>query len=205
VIDGSACTRGTSDCSTIVVDAGQGSDSVISGFTIQGGLGSKYGGSTSYGGGLFLIESAPTIRDCIITGNQAEWGGGIYIKEADSYVIEDSIFYLNSAELGGGMVTFVSSGSIAGSSFLQNTAEVWGGGVLYSHGSNHVWFDNNVFDSNVAGLGGGMAMYGLCSPATLTNNTWIDNHEYAIYSECGSEVGSGNTFTNNSPDSVLEG
>ena len=51
------------------------SDTVVEGFTITGGY--VNGGSNPVGGGIRCFKSEPTIRDCIIEGNQADSGGGI--------------------------------------------------------------------------------------------------------------------------------
>jgi hypothetical protein len=46
-------------------------DSILDGLTIMNGWG-------DYGGAIFCPEGAPTIRNCVITGNTAHEGGGIH-------------------------------------------------------------------------------------------------------------------------------
>lgn len=65
--------------SVVTFDAGETSNSIISGFTIRGGNGTLIDGK-SYGGGIYIGKGcSPTIRQNIITGNTADIGGAIYI------------------------------------------------------------------------------------------------------------------------------
>jgi parallel beta-helix repeat protein len=60
---------------------GEGVDSVVQGFTITNGYGQKeqFGDYLwSFGGGIYCIGSGPSISNCIITGNSAIQGAGIF-------------------------------------------------------------------------------------------------------------------------------
>lgn len=52
--------------------SGEGPGSVLRGLTIRGGK------VPLIGGGVLCISSSPTIEDCIIVGNEAEHGAGIF-------------------------------------------------------------------------------------------------------------------------------
>ena len=59
-------------CLTAVGQKGAGA--VLEGFTLTGGSGSN-------GGGVYLVESSPTLIGCVITGNTATYnGGGVYVS-----------------------------------------------------------------------------------------------------------------------------
>jgi hypothetical protein len=55
--------------SVVTFASGEGRDSVLQGLTIGWGV-------AEYGGGIRIENASPTIRDCIISNNQAEYGGG---------------------------------------------------------------------------------------------------------------------------------
>ena len=86
--------KGSSGRSCVVFDDGEGSDSIIEGFTITAGGGTYHDEYFYYyevqihdrvGGGIFCLDSSPTIRKCNIVGNgfydqnfyEPKYGGGI--------------------------------------------------------------------------------------------------------------------------------
>ncbi|MCH2141136.1 MAG: hypothetical protein MK100_08910, partial [Phycisphaerales bacterium] len=74
---------------------------VLEGFTIQNGY------SASYAGGLSTGLSDPTIRNCVIRWNHADWwGGGVVCHGSDEVIatgtFTDCKIYENSAGFGGG-------------------------------------------------------------------------------------------------------
>jgi len=96
IIDGSNLTRGPDFGSTVYFTSGADSTTVIEGFTIRGGTGSKLtvGLETrTVGGGIFCNEgSTPTIAYNVITGNRVQHdGGGIFINSAAPNVLNNII------------------------------------------------------------------------------------------------------------------
>ena len=78
----------------------EGSDSILEGFTITGG-------ASPLGGGIYCSLSSPTIRNCIISGNNSfplegenSGGGGIYLDQSGA-VVEDCLIQENTANGGG--------------------------------------------------------------------------------------------------------
>ena len=63
--------------SAVTCAAGETLQSLLAGFTIEGGTGSSGG---LYGGGLYCEASSPTIEDCTFRQNGALMGGGAYLK-----------------------------------------------------------------------------------------------------------------------------
>ena len=100
---------------------GETQDTVIEGFTITNGYlvgdtgGSGFGGGAGGGGGaaIFIRESSPTIRDCILKNNTAASigapfpadgrGGAVYVDENSQVIFEHCIIANNVAERGGGL------------------------------------------------------------------------------------------------------
>ncbi|MFH2001024.1 MAG: hypothetical protein ABIK28_15185 [Planctomycetota bacterium] len=71
---------------------GEGFDSILDGFTIRGGSGTKvYTWTTSiFGGGVVCKQASPTIMNNVIKLNSAWIGGGIACVEASYPVIENN-------------------------------------------------------------------------------------------------------------------
>jgi|GEM_PF-1278008 len=108
IIDGSESTRGKENGSVVFFPSGVDSNTILMGFTIRGGTGTKaeVGGVQKInGGGIFCDEgSSPTIVYNVITGNQTEDdGGGIFINSAAPNILHN-IITNNSAKGSGGAI-----------------------------------------------------------------------------------------------------
>ena len=69
----------------IILNSGEGPNSIIDGFTVTNG-------DAADGGGIYCYYSSPTISNNIITGNKASgYGGGIYAYESSSIILENTI------------------------------------------------------------------------------------------------------------------
>jgi hypothetical protein len=86
--DGASATvlSGTGE-SMPVVQFGYGSQGTLKGFTVTNGFAS----------GISGIHAAPRILSCVITGNSANNGGGIFLAESEGSLIADNRIYRNSA------------------------------------------------------------------------------------------------------------
>ena len=144
-------------------DSGETVDAVVDGFTITNGLVTDAGLGGPNGGGLFLLNSSPTVTNCVVSGNTAldEFGdgGGMYI-ELGSPVISDCTFAANTAEFrGGGIYLRDGSMTVTNCTFEGNSTPVvgqHGGGAIWSQDSNVVLIDCD-FDQNEGYHGGAVA------------------------------------------------
>jgi predicted outer membrane repeat protein len=86
--------------------------------------------SADFGGALYLNEAEVTLAGCALIGNTAdEWGGGIYGAFADA-VYGSCLFSGNSAGgTGGALHNFRSSPLLANCTFFSNAAGTDGGGI----------------------------------------------------------------------------
>ena len=166
--------------------------SILDGLTIRNGLNQD-------GGGVYVFESSPTIRNCVITGNTAKrYGGGLFI-DAGSVTMESTVVRGNeSSSAGGGVYMRTSSATVIDSSFENNqgssggglyikdgTAEISltavsitgnagaNGGALYNKNSSITVLDS-TFSSNEATKGGAWFSY-LNGDATITNTVFLEN------------------------------
>lgn len=144
--------------------------SILDGFTVTKGNGSK-------GGGVYCWEFAsPTIRNNIITANIANIGGGIYCEKFTS-TVTNNIITDNVAGTGGGAYCFTlntGSAEFSNNIIMNNSAGTttgYGGGIYCGDGSPALI--NNIIANNMAAFGGGIAVieYGVL----MINNTIAEN------------------------------
>ena len=105
-------------------NSGETSSSVVDGFTITGGS------PIVYGGGIYITNSSsPTIKNCIITGNRAAIGGGIFCGPG-SPTVTNCVITGNVAYDGGGIgIDDSSTANISNCTIAANMASVDGGGI----------------------------------------------------------------------------
>ena len=164
---------------------GEGSSSVVEGFTIRNG--SVTGGWPDGCGGAILCydHSSPTIRSNIIDSNSASsYGGGIACWNYSAPTISNNIIRENSAGLGGGGISCYGTPSVpvptTHPTIINNTitgnstGQADGGGIECNYYASPAII-NNLVAGNVASRGGGgICADFFCSP-TITNNTISGN------------------------------
>jgi len=140
--------------------------SAVDGFTITNGAVS--------GGGIFCSGSDPTITNCTISGNSADWyGGGIFCGES-SPTITNCTITNNSAkyDTGGGIHCMDnSSPTITDCTITGNSARVNGGGISCQKNSSPI-ISNCTISGNTAGgyggYGGGIDCFDNSSPTIIS-------------------------------------
>jgi hypothetical protein len=175
---------GDSTGSVVTFENGEDAAAVITGFVVQNGF------STSGGGGISCINSAPTISYNHIKENLAigshmvdGTGGGIYCLESDATINHNII-----------------SGNVAIGFWTYG----YGGGI-YCFNSNAIIKNNLLFDNHAGGewgYGGGISM--LFSSPDIRNNVIISNSTLhwggGIYCYESSPVMINNTLSANSAE-----
>ena len=110
--------------------AGEGRSARLRGFTITGGE----GGPTdrlSRGGGVLVDTASPTIIDCRIVANRANFGGGVFVDKGSPAFV-NCVFQSNEAGFGGGIFNNNSFPTVSNCTFRANEAGFGGG--IYSVG-----------------------------------------------------------------------
>lgn len=180
--------RGDGKNSVIHAD-GIGEGATISGFTITGGA-ATYGGGIylsfssptitnntiigntgyNYGGGILCSFSSPTIRGNTIVGNQTSGGGGIAC-DSSSPSIDQNTISDNSAGLGGGIycLSIPSAATITSNTIFDNSASD-GAGILCCYSSSPQITGNSITGNIASQRGGGIDCFNLCWP-TISGNT----------------------------------
>ena len=145
---------------------GEGPKTVVDGFTITGGTGHEtlYGKRSAVGGGLIVVATSPTIRNCIFRDNTVTYnGGGVYLAKGATATFEGCQFEQNKAEKGGAVYSVQSNATFVGCQFTNNEARYSGGGMYNADDSLSI-VTNCIFKRNRASYyGGAIYEYGSCS------------------------------------------
>lgn len=182
--------------SVVSFTRGEGRDSVLSGFTITGGLAER-------GAGIFCENSSPTISDNVISGNLApdfpdtagcgvygyggsplllrnviegndswEDGSAVYVEHGSATIIGNTIRN-SGGERGGGLCVWrCTSAAIEGNIITGNKADR-GAGLYVRAGRAHL--ASNLVVANHAGHWGGGICYRQQESTTIINNTIVGN------------------------------
>ncbi|MFA6455418.1 MAG: right-handed parallel beta-helix repeat-containing protein [Bacteroidota bacterium] len=201
ILDGSAPTN-TDSGSVILVGTNTDSTTVITGFTITKGTGTKhmnvwYDANNFSGGGIDINSGGASIKNNIITGNNivivppitAAWGGGISIINNDYPVpnkytiIEFNIISGNNVVGGGneagGIEFWNCNGRIMNNTIRHNSSTYAGGIMLGNPGGFSlatVDIQGNVVQENIASKNiGAIGATGAALNITIRSNTIINN------------------------------
>jgi predicted outer membrane repeat protein len=124
---------------------------LISGFQIKDGNANEVSGVNSFGGGIFMKNSAPIISFCQLTGNYATNGAGIFTDVSDP-IIHNSIINLNQASSNGNAsYNSRSNPYFINCTLINNVNSGTGGTGIYnfsSSGPNIIKIDNCILWNN---------------------------------------------------------
>lgn len=204
IINGSLPTYAdTASCVLIV--SGEDSTAVLQGFTLTGGTGTRWEDEhNTYhwyteGGGILIQYSSPTIRDNIISGNEAinkpvgvtsAGGGGIRCGDGNPHILNNVISY-NQGRYGGGIVMNYSGAVIKNNIIFGNSggSDFGGGGLwLLSNGDMPLILENNTIVNNASSMGGG-GIRQMSNFTTITNNIiWGNTANYSPQIQGGGNI-----------------
>jgi len=195
------------DTSVVTANSGEGSDTIVEGFTITGGTGSAPGGTgPAIGGGMKIVDSSPTIINCTIEENTAQRGGAVAVIDGGTPSFVNSRFLDNSVAAplgvtayGGAMYVSASAPSISNSIFQGNSSgggiQPGAGGAMANRNASHPTVEDCLFENNIASSdGGGIYNSGASNP-TLNNCQFQAN---------SAELGSGGGMFNSGSSPTIE-
>ena len=158
---------------------GEGSDSIVEGLTIINGY------TEDIGGGIACYEANLSLVNVIVSGNTADWGGGMNAGYSDVQI--DSCNFINNIALsgdgGGGVRGRNSNMLINNCTFTENTA-VSGGAIIYVADTSssslpyQVELTNNQLLDNIATNRSGGVMIELFDADPSQLNVVVDNCEF---------------------------
>lgn len=165
---------------------GEGTASVLDGFTLRNGRATFGGPSFGNGGGIRIDGSSPTVTDNTIINNSACVGAGIAVNLGSPLIQRNSIVGNTQAGcsggIGGGGISVLGDSSvrIIDNVIADNILTSANGGGISLFGAGTPTISRNVISSNSAsGLspcaqGGGISMVNL-SDALIVNNVVVNN------------------------------
>lgn len=158
----------------VVTFAGGESETArLSGFTITNGYSSATPAPESSGGGIYCLNSSPTLTNLKVSGNEAvAEGGGVYFSYCTS-TVQNVTITNNLAGSGGGGIRY-SYGSISLENVIvaHNSARSDGAGIQFYHAEGTI--KNALIADNTGGAKGGGLFFDGSSP-TFTNVTVVGN------------------------------
>lgn len=201
-----------------VFHIGSGLTVTISGLTISNGNADGDGG-----GGIQNDHATLAIDNCTISGNHADWGGGVNNRGGNggaTLTVTNSTFSGNSAAApyssgaGGAILNdgydgnatlTISNSTLSGNWAGIPTAYGWGGGIYSdgTYGGATVTLNNSTFSGNWAGTFGG-GIYNGHSTVTIANTilkTGLSGEN--IYNSGGTITSNGYNLSNDNGGAVL--
>ncbi len=204
IINGSTPTHpDTASCVLIV--SGEDSTAVLQGFTLTGGTGTRWEDEHNLnnwyteGGGILIQYSSPTIKDNIITGNEAinktagitsAGGGGIRSGDSNPHILNNVISY-NQGLYGGGIVMNYSGAVIKNNIIFGNSggSDFGGGGLWFlSNGDKPLILINNTIVNNASSMGGGGIRQWSNSATIINNIIWGNTASYQPQIQGGGNI-----------------
>ncbi|MCZ8189102.1 MAG: cadherin domain-containing protein [Microcystis sp. LE19-338.1B] len=169
---------------------------VLDGFTISGGN-ANASGTNGVGGGVYIVDGSPTLRNLIIESNNATNGGGLYNVTGANPTITNTTFRNNTASDGGAIYNSSSNPTLTDVTFTNNTVTSQGG-AIYNNSSNPT-LNNTTFGNNTAVTGGAIFNTGsspIFNTAAFSGNI-ASSQGGAIYNNVGSSTLNNVTFAQN--------
>jgi uncharacterized repeat protein (TIGR01451 family) len=153
--------------------SGEATTAKLSGFTITNGYAHGTPAPVSSGGGVFCLDSNPTLTHLKVSGNEAvDEGGGLYFAHCSSTV--QNVIITNNLTGGGGGGIRYSYGSVSLLNVMvaHNSSRGDGAGMQFYHAEGTV--KNALIADNSGGAKGGGLQFDGCSP-TFINVTVVGN------------------------------
>jgi len=153
---------------------GEQPDSILDGFTIQNGSNDTGAGIQIYASSNGTV-SRPTIKNCVITNNNASLsGGGLDMDNSEPYIIQCQIND-NRAPLGAGISMSNFSAPDLRNLHIFNNRSSESGGAMFIHSSSPLMNQLEIYNNEAINRGGGIyildAFPGKMTNLIITRNT----------------------------------
>lgn len=143
---------------------------ILDGFKITHGYASF---EHNEGGGLYISNSSPQLRNLLIFENFADVGGGAYFSKSDSVIENVSVYWNDAHDGGGGFRLGLTNLQIKNSTFYGNYSSSDGGAIFLEWYAN-ADLDNTYFISNSSFWGGAICLDHE-STVNITNSNFSEN------------------------------
>jgi len=145
---------------------GEGASSILDGFTLRDG-------DSPYGGGLRCDGSSPTVIECVIIGNHAYCGAGVYCRNSDLTLDNCLLIFNRAGHNGGGIYCESGSTPIVLRCDIRRNRAANGAGI-YSTASDLMLVNCTLAENRATGSSGG-ALHLHTSAAIIANCTITGN------------------------------
>ncbi|MBK9191755.1 MAG: T9SS type A sorting domain-containing protein [Crocinitomicaceae bacterium] len=145
----------------------------LDGFTLTGAYND---GTFSYGGGARIIDSSPTIANCIFLGNYAaEGGGGLNHSGSGILNLENCVFDGNVGDTygGGALRLYDATVNISDCYFKSNQSDTYGGAIFIYDAIVNI--SNSVFAGNISQTSGSAIRVGDIGTLNVSNSLFVGN------------------------------
>jgi hypothetical protein len=164
--------RGTA--SVVTFQSGETRDAVLSGFTIRGGF------NRSTGGGVYIANASPTVRNNVITDNRSCTGAGVYSSFSSPLIQGNRIAKNATTGCSGawGIGVYVggpSSAEVLDNEITGNTGAAATGGGVALFGAGNPVVRGNVISGNTTGGGAGCGSGGGLASANFSQAAIVNN------------------------------
>jgi hypothetical protein len=198
---GATTINGNQAGSVVTFNSGEGSNTVLDGFTVTNG-------SASIGAGIYCRDASPTVTNNVITGNTADVEGGAVYCFLSTITISNNIISGNygGSQGGGGIYCGSDSPTISNNIITNNSVSQWGGGICCAYQSAPTITNNFIFGNSSSWRAGGVYCISNSSSLIITNNTISGNSASTsgggVYFNYSSPVVTNNIiWGNDAPDS----
>jgi hypothetical protein len=148
---------------------GEGPGSILESVTITRG-----DANTSDGGAITCTAASPTIRDCVMSDNDAYYGGAMRVQSGAWPTVEDCVFRDNTAYGDGDISAMFGSVTITRCSFFGNSGLAEGAGAVWCRRGSVV-ADECTFAGNYSKFDGSGIQILDNGTATITGCTFFGN------------------------------
>jgi hypothetical protein len=128
--------------------------------------------ATGYGGGMYALGARVTMTNATVAKNTSTYGGGLSLGNNSGASLINCIMRGNSARQGGGVYEINSTLTLANDTVESNSAGQQGGGLYLGSAAT---LTSDTVEANSALTGGGIDVNGTYALVTLTNCA-LDNN-----------------------------
>ena len=155
----------------------QSGTTVLANLRITGGA-----AGASMGGGLYGQQTDLTLNDCTITGNSADYGGGLYLnggrlQGSNTIVTNNEATYAGGgASVAQNFTGSISNWKISDNKALHSPGPARGGGITVEAGAELTVSRSEISRNTATTGGGGVLVYISPSKLTLDSASRISNN-----------------------------
>ena len=201
---------GSQSGSVVTINSGESAIAELDGFKI-------INGKAESGGGVFIYNANPTIKNCILSDNQSEGkghftqgGGGIFISSSSS-IIEQTTLINNQANQNGGGIAIIENSNVQINNCMiqNNTAGDHSGGVSSFYSKleiNTTKLYGNKSDYGGSGFYSYRSQISICNCLFYENNHDVNpGDKSSVFFDYCNITCVNSTFTNNDDGILLNG